>query len=558
MPTRDIVPIHLQRRLLEVGRIRLGKKVEMRNGKSRPAKLDKFRLTSRDKARLDSAAALYGGTVEPWEDQFQLFTEVDEFPVAVVPQQALSVAYELWGQVTIKGQKSPVICLRRCDGVDCMARVGENLVSKPCLCAGEEDTSCRPVTRVSVILSDVAGIGVWRVESHGWNALTEMQGQVELLEQLVATGLPIKARLRLERRQTHTARGVNKFAVPVLDIDHTVNQVLAALQQGAPMPVLALPDSPLPVLEPAAPPALEAPAAAAPAAAPNPNIGTVPPASSPAPSVREQLAAARDQEPPARSNAAEPIASTGAQPRSVDQLGDDEVDQQAEAPAGDAAAPDGEGVLTTPPSGGGALPLEAQVAIWIGDVRQALIDQGVEVPKADDFRHRFLEAFSEGEYASAKKVPRDADVVNALRAACVRLRRGTILLCEVERDPGITRWVFRDAATRLPTNDPGGQSKARRGGPVDPDADADDNVIDIGDKRPTEQLELPPADATDDTVALFWKRQFDQVDGIGAAKLLKFARTASADLGITPPDALGELRDPALSEQVLLWLRGPH
>ena len=42
--------VDLQRRLQEIGRIRIGQQVKS-NGKSRPAKLDRFRLTSRRTSR---------------------------------------------------------------------------------------------------------------------------------------------------------------------------------------------------------------------------------------------------------------------------------------------------------------------------------------------------------------------------------------------------------------------------------------------------------------------------------------------------------------------------
>lgn len=543
---RAIVPIQYQRRLVEVGRIRLGRKVATNGGKSRPAKLDKFRLTSRDKARLDAAAAIYGGTVEPWEegDAWQLFTDSDAFDVAVVPQQALSVSYELWGQIPLKGGgKSPVICLRRCDGVQAMVRKGEDLVDSSCLCAQEEDTSCRPTTRVSVILTKVPGLGVWRVESHGWNALSEMQGQVELLEALTATGRPVRARLRLDKRTTPTARGTNRFAVPVLDIDHTVDQVLTALGQPAGTAAPVELEGAAPALAPAPPAQLEAPAAER-----NPDITPVAAAQpTSAPSVREQLEqGTRDlEEPPApRRNAAEPIRPTGVQPRTVDQLAD-----QDEAPDSDTDL-EGEdsGPAAAAPSSGGALPLPSMVAIWIGEVHTTLRERGVEVDTADAFRHSFLEAFSEGAYASATKVPNDNDTITALRAACVRMRRGAIFL-----DSRVDPAVFRNAVTRLPTNDPGGQSKARRGGPVDPDS-AD--VIDITEAPSANSggVELPAPDATDDTVALFWKRHLDQVDGIGPAKLLGYARSVNVACGVEAPNSLGDIRDPQLSERCLAWL----
>lgn len=221
----DIVT--LQRRLTEVGRIRLGAKKTTANGKTYPARLDKFRLTSRDKPRLDAAATLYGGTVEPWESGWELFTETDILPVAVVPGQALNQSFELWGQKQLPGgKKTGVICLRRCDGET------EALTGEPCICSADDNLQCKPTTRLSVVLTEVPGIGVWRVEAHGWNAASELAGTVQLLEALVATGRPVRARLRLDSREQTTETEKRQFVVPVIDIDHTLGQVLDSL--GAP------------------------------------------------------------------------------------------------------------------------------------------------------------------------------------------------------------------------------------------------------------------------------------------------------------------------------------
>lgn len=290
MSARPIPIINEQRRLVEVGRIRLGKKVPMGNGRSRPAKIDKFRLTSRDKARLDAAALLYGGTVTEWESQWELYTDSDAIPIAVVPTQALSVYYELWGQKSLGGdKKTPVICLRRCDGEL------ETKSDGPCLCAGEEEMTCRPTVRLSVVLPDVPGMGVWRLESHGWNAASELQGTVELLEALVATGRPVRARLRLDKRESPSEQGTRKFVVPVIDIDHTLSEVLDSLSTGQPMAEAVEVGSrfaPVPAL-PAAPRA----------------------------SIADQVATAHEpKERPARANAQEPIRATGLVPRAVADL----------------------------------------------------------------------------------------------------------------------------------------------------------------------------------------------------------------------------------------------
>lgn len=295
--------VTLQRRLVEVGRIRLGQKKVSKTGKSYPARLDKFRLTSRDKQRLDAAALLYGGKVTAWEGQWELFTETDALPVAVVPGQALNQSFELWGQKPLPGgKKTGVICLRRCDGET------EFLAGSGCLCAAADEQLCKPTTRLSVVLTEVPGIGVWRVEAHGWNAASELAGGVQLLEALVATGRPVRARLRLDAREQVTETETRNFVVPVLDIDHTLGQVLDSIGPGG---RVALAEAPAPELEPAprftpVPAALEAPKV----------------------TIAEQVATPVAVSKP-RKNAATPVPATGRRPRTAAQANNGEAEQPA-------------------------------------------------------------------------------------------------------------------------------------------------------------------------------------------------------------------------------------
>src|SRR6185295_14228139 len=145
--------LSLQRRLAEVGRIRLGKQVETKKGGKRPAALDTFRLTSADRARIDEVAKLYGGTVTKWEApsgiaQWEVVTQSDKLPVMVPPSAlAFSQHYELWAAGG---------CQRRCDGVT------ETLSEQPCLC-DPDNRQCDIHTRLSVMLRELSGLGVWRV-----------------------------------------------------------------------------------------------------------------------------------------------------------------------------------------------------------------------------------------------------------------------------------------------------------------------------------------------------------------------------------------------------------
>lgn len=193
----------------------------------RLVRLETWRLTSRDRARLDAAAQVYGGEVKPWVEragEFELYTESDTLVIAVVPGMALSQSYEYWDQ---PGGKGAVSCLRRCDGDT------EQFSGESCLCVAEDDRICKPTTRLSVLLTDIPGIGCWRLETRGWNAATELAGSAALLERLAQAGAPVPARLRITPRESRRDGQLRKFPVPVIDIDLSANDLLALAAPGA-------------------------------------------------------------------------------------------------------------------------------------------------------------------------------------------------------------------------------------------------------------------------------------------------------------------------------------
>lgn len=214
--------INLQRKLTEVGRIRLGAK----GAKGNPTKLDKFRLTSKSRDALDAAAAVYGGTVTAWSspdgDAYELLTDTSTLDVVIPPGNALSQWYEMW---------SGAGCQRRCDGQT------ETISGRACLCPADQTQrtelsargqACRPTTRLSVILPNVKSVGIWRLESHGYHAAVELAGIAELLQQVSATDKYLPATLRLEQRSARRNGKLSRFAVPVLEVGATVQEAIAA------------------------------------------------------------------------------------------------------------------------------------------------------------------------------------------------------------------------------------------------------------------------------------------------------------------------------------------
>ena len=237
--------IELQRSIREAGRIRIGEKVG--TGRGRPKKLETFRITSSDKLRIEQAAEKYGGDVTEWESpngkQWQVVTGTDTLEVLVPPEQlAFSQWYELW---------SAGGCKRRCNGAT------EQLSGSDCLCdpAARE---CDIHTRLSVLLRELPGLGVWRLDTQGYYAAVELAGAFQLVTMAIGAGKLLPARLRLEQRSVKRPGSDGKpqtlrFAVPILDLEITPERLLAgqaevlSLEEGTqpgmtPVPLLEAPE----------------------------------------------------------------------------------------------------------------------------------------------------------------------------------------------------------------------------------------------------------------------------------------------------------------------------
>ncbi len=213
--------INLQQRLREVGRIRLGDKAD--NGA--PRRLNKVRLTSPDRHVLEQAAALYGGKVRPWaaeKGQFELYVEAEEIPFFVSPVP-ISQWYETW---------SGGGCKRRCDG-----RRNE-ITGGDCEC-DPEDRECKPTTRMSILLYELPGLGVWRLESHGYYAAVELPAVAQELLNMANQGIRIPASLAIEQRTVKRDGKTNRFPVPVIRVKMTPAEVYAALPPAHAAPQIA-------------------------------------------------------------------------------------------------------------------------------------------------------------------------------------------------------------------------------------------------------------------------------------------------------------------------------
>lgn len=256
MPIKDI-----QIRMRELGRIRMGRKQASKSGKGTfPTKLSTWRLTSQSKELLEALAGVYGGTVARWEDekapgvQWELTTTTSVLDVIVPPGQVGSQWYEMW---------SADGCTRRCDG-----EVNQ-ITGKACACPADlneraelaaKGKACKPTTRLSLILKGCPEVGLWRVQSTGRNAATEMAAIAQVCELATAQDRVIPGTLRLEQRTAKKpGQPTSHFVVPVLEVGHGLDEILNTLGMltgDTFAPSIAAPPSPaaLPEARPDLPP----------------------------------------------------------------------------------------------------------------------------------------------------------------------------------------------------------------------------------------------------------------------------------------------------------------
>lgn len=221
--------IDLQRRMRQLGEIRLGHVVPTANGKTRPAKLNEFRFTSPSREILTSVAELYGGEVKPWTPanggpaEFEVYSNANRLPILIPPRDAVSQWYELYA-----GSK----CQRRCDGVT------EQKSDRPCMC-DPDNRQCAITTRVNVMLRDVPALGQWLLVSKGFYAAVTLPPAAELLAQ---AGGYVAGWLGMEEKLVQRDQGPARFMVPTLDVEITPAALMAGQITGGPQAVASGPE----------------------------------------------------------------------------------------------------------------------------------------------------------------------------------------------------------------------------------------------------------------------------------------------------------------------------
>jgi len=239
--------VDIQRRGQQIGRIRIGEQVAVikdgkDTGKTRPSRLETFRLTTASRTAADAIAALYGGQVREWRGEYEVITGKSEIGVTVPPRDDIvSQWYEMWN----KGG-----AIRRCTSQR------EQISGGECLCPHAADPSdadevaraalerselaklnppqaCKLVTRISVMIPDLPGLGVFRLDTGSYYAAVEIGDSAALMQVARDKGVFLPAMLRIEHRQRIAGGQTKKFPVPVLEVLATFRDLATgAIERG--------------------------------------------------------------------------------------------------------------------------------------------------------------------------------------------------------------------------------------------------------------------------------------------------------------------------------------
>lgn len=236
-----------QRAGREIGRIRMGTTVPAVSQKNttfdKPITLDTWRLTSRNEHLIQAAAALWGGTVQHLDSVgWEVITEATELPVLIPPTaEIINEAFELW-----EGSE----CKRRCVNGEATVRIGAVKSASPCLCPADIEQrmelaktarACKPVTRLNLIIPDLPDLGVWRLQSGGYDANAELSEMGETLRQVRDAGVMMPARLWMDKRVKVTNKQTHRWTVPMLSVSATLRE----LSYGIPAMEAVMPPEPL-------------------------------------------------------------------------------------------------------------------------------------------------------------------------------------------------------------------------------------------------------------------------------------------------------------------------
>lgn len=227
------------------GQIKIGDRVDIGGGKTRPRKLDGFRFCTHAKSIAYSVYECFHDDADeprPWGGQWEVYTRLAEIDIALPPGAlVIDQAMMRWvgsqcvltcnGVNVVTPAKGPCQC-PQAENPEDTESVWEAVRERKRLAGLKPPRGCKPHTWLRVILPDVIGAGPWELHSASENAASEILDQARVLEYARANGQFLPAKAGIEQRQSTMDGQIVRFGVPVLRIAKSLRAIAEDLEAG--------------------------------------------------------------------------------------------------------------------------------------------------------------------------------------------------------------------------------------------------------------------------------------------------------------------------------------
>ena len=249
-----IVGISDDLRLPRVGKIHLGEKKESAKGGEYPSQLPYFLVRESETTPADAVDAFRDvyldeeGVCEPTELRIVFPTDnPDDWN-----DQHWRCYGASWG-LTCKGtgeQAQAKIDPSTNTWADKNSKTWEWRQLSKCgeACERAKDGRCKPIMRLSFLLPDVPGLGIWQIDSSSVNSMRNINGMVQLVQQIMGGRVAFFPFILRRHQITVQPREAKAKSVYVLDLRpdglFTMGQARVLMEVKAALPAGILPEPP--------------------------------------------------------------------------------------------------------------------------------------------------------------------------------------------------------------------------------------------------------------------------------------------------------------------------
>lgn len=219
------------RRMPRIGKVRLGIKEKSKSGKLYPKAVDYF-VVQHDQSTSEAAADAFHDTYGEHPTALNIMFPTDD------PQLFFAQSYRRYGSsagLTCRGDGRAAMQLDQ--------QTGEllGIACDPAMCQWHQAGHCRPIGSLQFLLPDVAGIGVWQIDTSSINSIINVNSGIDFVRRLTGGRIALlPLRLILRPREVQVAGRLK--TIYVLDLAHEQLKLIDVLRAAkTPVEQLLLP-----------------------------------------------------------------------------------------------------------------------------------------------------------------------------------------------------------------------------------------------------------------------------------------------------------------------------